>query len=243
MKTSFRRTLAICIGAVIFLIPLSLALNIPVLGYIFIKLWQGGLKLLEGVNALIPPGKPGQNLNTNDRETYQHLAILGLGMAAALSAVFCLWDRRPSKKAITISYFLFLVVLMSMSTANFAYGDMLLNRKAQALIDLTLVVLGSIVLLIFSQIRPASITGAVLRGLIVFLIALEGVVLPGLFGLLWLLNWQQVISAGASRDLNPGWISAVAAILSAGIAFLNYRNSQKTLQKSGDMSVSSIIRP
>jgi hypothetical protein len=164
-------------------------------------------------------------------------------MAAALSAVFCLWDRRPSKKAITISYFLFLVVLMSMSTANFAYGDMLLNRKAQALIDLTLVVLGSIVLLIFSQIRPASITGAVLRGLIVFLIALEGVVLPGLFGLLWLLNWQQVISAGASRDLNPGWISAVAAILSAGIAFLNYRNSQKTLQKSGDMSVSSIIRP
>jgi hypothetical protein len=243
MKTGYRRALGICIGVLILLIPLSLSFDIPVLKDVFMRLWEGGLALLTAVNALVPPAKPGQNLNTNDRETYESLSMLGLSIAAALSVVFFLWDRNPSKKVITISYFLFLVVLMSMSTANFASGDMLLNRKAQALIDLVLVVLGSIVLLTLSRIRPASATGVVLQAVIMFLIAFEAVVLPGLLGFLWLLNWQQVISAGASQNLNPGWISGPAAIVSAGIAFLNYRSSQKTQQKSVDTPVSPIIRP
>jgi F0F1-type ATP synthase assembly protein I len=142
--------------------------GIPVLSYFGVLLWEGGLWLWGLADRLIPPGAPGQNLNTGARDAYLSLLVFGLGLATALSLIYCLWNRRPARKGVVGSYFIFLVMLMSMSTANFARGDELLNRKAQALIDLVLVTLGLIVVIELLQFRTNSTPGMVLRGIISF---------------------------------------------------------------------------
>jgi hypothetical protein len=117
-----------------------------------------------------------------------------------------------------------------MSASNFAFGDALLNRKAQAFIDLILVTLGMIVLIELLKISPLSTRGVVLRAVIVFMVVLQAIALPGIYGLLWLLNWENAITTGQSKNLNPGWISAVAGCLSAFVAVLNYRSSKPVPQ-------------
>lgn len=158
-----------------------------------------------------------------------------------MSIAYCFWDRRPTKKSVVLSYFLFLVVLTSMSCANFATGDELINKKAQALIDLVLVVLGTIVVLELLQIHPVSTPGVVLRAVIVFLVTLEAIALPGIYGVLWLLNWQGAIGAGGTRVFNPGWISACAAGISAFIGVLNYRSTQRAHKVEVQRSKSIVI--
>jgi len=113
-------------------------------------------------------------------------------------------------------------------------GDALLNRKAQALIDLVLVILGLVVVVELLKMSPSSVPGQVLRGVIVFLVILQGLALPGIYGLLWLLNWQNAISAGQSKDLNPGWISGAAGGVSAVVAILNYRVTQRMSRDKDD---------
>jgi hypothetical protein len=226
-----RRIVGCSIAALILLIMLGPLLRIPLFQYVGSWLFWGGLRLLGVAHHLIPPGVPGQNLNTSqDRDTYLSVAFVGFGVAFALSVVYCLWDRTITKKAMIFSYFAFLIVLMSASTANFAMGDMLLNRKAQAFIDLVLVILGLIVVIELLHIRPTSTTGVVLRAVVVFLIVMQAVALPGIYGVLWFLNWQNAISNGQSRNFNPGWISAIASAVSLVVAILNFRSSKAALE-------------
>jgi hypothetical protein len=239
-----RRIIGCSLATLILLITGAPFLNIPILRDIARWLIMGGLWLLGAAHQLIPPGEPGQNLNTSlDRDAYLTLSFFGFGIAIALSVVYCLWNRTITKKAIIFSYFAFLIVLMSASTANFAMGDILLNRKAQALIDLFLVILGLIVVVELLQIRPTSTTGIVLRTVVVFLIVLQSITLPGIYGLLWFLNWQKAITIGQSRGLNPGWISAIASVSSAVIAILNFRTSKAALQATAQKEDSRIIIP
>jgi hypothetical protein len=231
MSIKTRRFVVLTGGAIILLVSLAPYIGLTFLLWPFSVLWLGGLSLLAGADNLIPPGAPGQNLNTNDRDLFVSLSTVGLALATSLSMVFCFWNRRASQRAIVFGYFAFLVVLVSMSTANFATGDMLLNRKAQALIDLVLVVLGLITTSMLMRIRSLSPEGVILRAVIVFLLILQAIALPGVYGLLWLLNWQNAISADQTRSLNPGWISAAAALVSAGIAFLKYRKENEVIRR------------
>lgn len=228
MSILVRRAIILSVGVLIVLISLAPYLGVPALYWPFTGLYSGGLLLMSGADKLIPVGAPGQNLNTSDREIFKSLSTVGLALAASLSIVYCFWERRVKSKAITFSYFLFLIVLLSMSTANFAALDALLNRSAQALIDLVLVVLGLITTSVLIGIRPTSPSGAVIRAVVVFLLVLQGIALPAIYGLLWFLNWQNAVSLSQSRSLNPAWISAVAGAASAVTAVLNYRNSKKS---------------
>jgi hypothetical protein len=242
MTTKTRRIVSLCGAALILLFTLAPILGIPGIGHFMLWLWVGGLSLLGAANALIPPGSPGQNLNTSMRSAFESLSFCSLGLAASLSVVYYFWDRRPTKTAVTVSYFVFLLVLMSMSTANFSAGDMLLNRKAQALIDLVLVILGFIVVIDLLQIRPRSTTGVVLRAVTVFLITLQGIATPGFLGLFWLLNWENIISKTATEHLNPAWFSAAAGMVSAIVAMLNFQSTRNKL-KDDKTSESRIIIP
>jgi hypothetical protein len=236
------RRIVVCGGAAaVFVVLAAPALHIPILDHAAVYFWLGGLWLWGLADRLIPPGAPGQNLNTSARDAFLSLSVFGLGLATALSLIYCLWNRRTTKKAVVVSYFVFLITLTSMSTANFAMGDALLNRKAQALIDLVLLTLGLIVVIELLQIRPSSTPGLVLRTVIVFLIILQGIALPGIYGLLWLLNWQNAITVGQSKNFNPGWISAAAGVSSAVIAILNYRASQHTARDAADKKPAKFI--
>ncbi len=225
MTLKHRRILVSLVAIIVTVVGLAPFLQIRMLYTPFVLLWRGGLTLLGMVSSLIPPGKPGQNLNTNDRDLFVSSSVAGLAISTSLSLLFCFWNRAVASRARLVAYFAFLAVLVSMSTANFAAGDMLLNRKAQALIDLVLVLLGCIVIAQLLDLRPKSQAACILRGLIVFLIVLQGVAIPGIYGLLWFLNWQRAIDAGQSRNVNPGWISAAASALSATVSLLTYRRS------------------
>src|SRR5437016_14284868 len=124
MSIKKRRIVVCSVAALTLFVSLSPILRIPIVADYASFLWLGGFWLLNTADQAIPPGQAGQNLNsTLDRDTYQSFAMFGLGLALSLSIVYCFWHYRPTKKSITISYFAFLVVLMSMSAANFAMGD------------------------------------------------------------------------------------------------------------------------
>jgi hypothetical protein len=232
-----RRILVSCIAALIVLwsaTPLVWPLS-SVFVYMALPLLVAGLWLRGSAIVVIPPGAPGQNLNSSlDLDPYTSLYVLGLGVSIALSVLFWFWNRRRTSAAVLVSYFAFLVLLMSMSMANFASGDMLLNRKAQALVDLVLVVLGLIVVAHVLRFRVQSVGGGVLRAVIVFLIALQGIAIPGLWGLIWLLNWQNALTLQQTRDLNPAWLSGIAGVISAVVSILTYRHAERERQTARD---------
>lgn len=225
MSIRLRRIIILAAGALIILISLAPDLHIPFLYRPFLTLWWGGLHLMDATAKLFPPGPSCQNLNTSHRDIFISLSRVGLALAISLSLVFCFWERRVTPRARTLPYFFFLILLLSLSTANFASLDSLLNRKAQALIDFVLVIIGLIVISVLIRMRPASPEATIIRAVVVFLVVLQGIALPGLWGLLWLLNWEGAIPY--HQTLNPAWISAIAAVASALIAALNYRNSKR----------------
>jgi hypothetical protein len=105
------------------------------------------------------------------------------------------------------------------------------------LVDLVLVVLGLIVVAHLLRLRVESVEGGVVRSVIVFLVALQGIAIPGLWGLLWLLNWQNALTLQQSRELNPAWLSGIAAIISAAVSILTYRRGEQERQRRGDSRV------
>jgi hypothetical protein len=237
MRIAVRRIIVLTVAVAIVLISLAPYLGLRFLYRPFLALWDGGMALLGTAQRLIPEGAPGQNLNTSERDLFSSLSVVGLAVATALSVFLFFWNPRIKSKAITFVYFLFLSVLLCMSTANFAALDLLLNRRAQALIDLVLVVLGLITISILIRIEPQLSSQAIVRAVVIFLIALQGIALPAIYGLLWFLNWQNAITLSQSRNLNlASWISAIAAASSAAIAVLSYRSSKHKTPEKDDGS-------
>jgi hypothetical protein len=119
----------------------------------------------------------------------------------------------------------FLAVLLPMSLANYWSGDFFVPRWQQALIDVVLVVLGSTAAIMLSRFRSADVGARVLKAVGLFLLVMESVAVPGIYAILWILNWQKAISSAHSRDFGPGWISAVAALGALVVSVLTYRRA------------------
>lgn len=230
MSIVARRILVSIAGALIVLMAVSPYLHWGPAVLSFIPMWSGGLLLMKGAETIFPPAT-GQNLNTNDRDLFLSLSAVGLALATALSLVMCFWSRPVQQKAITLTYLFFLIVLVSISTANFAALDALLNRKAQAFIDLVLVIVASVTMTALIHLKPSSPSGIVTRAIVVFLLTLQGIALPAIYGLLWLLNWENALTATQTRSFNPSWISALAAVASAVTATLNYQHTKQEATK------------
>src|ERR1051326_4275199 len=227
-----RRIILIVIGSGIVIISLTPYLPVRVLSFPFFVFFSPGFLLLELAAKMVPPAV-GQNLITDDREELWFFSTIGLAIAVALSLIRCFWHLWVSRKALTLTYSTLLVVLLSMSSANFALGDSFLNRGAQALIDLVLLVLGLIVISMLIRLRPKSPEGAIVQGCIVFLVFLQGIALPALFGLTGLLNWRNALSVAQAQSLKPAWMTALAAIVSAVVAILDYQATKKSVSEPG----------
>ena len=225
------RIILIAVGAGIVLISLTPYVSINDLYFPFLGLFSLGGGLLALADKLVTPVY-GLNLNTTGREEFWFFSTTVLAVAVALSLIYCFWNRPVSHKRLTFMYSTFLVILLSMSSVNLAFGDSLLNRGAQVLIDLMLLVLGSIVILMLFRLGPKSMKGAVLRAVIVFLVFLQGVALPGLFGLFLLLAGD-AMSLAQTQSFNPAWISSAAAVASAVVAVITYRASKRTVFELG----------
>jgi len=51
---------------------------------------------------------------------------------------------------------------------------------------------------------------------------LQAVFLPGVFALLFLLNWQRAISLASTRDLSPGWTTIISSVGAGTVAVVNF---------------------
>jgi hypothetical protein len=192
----------------------------------------GGLAFVRLLDIIVPPGIPGQNLSPRfDTETCWRFSFVWLSIAAAASFAFVLWDRRPTQRSTLFTYLASLLVLLPMSAVNFASGDSLMNRKGQMLLDVLLVICGSVSVMQLSRLRPQSIAGAVVQSLILFVLTLEAILVPGIYGLLFALNWQHLISLAATPELSPSWVTAFGSVVSAVFAAMSYlRERSRVMQ-------------
>jgi hypothetical protein len=72
-----------------------------------------------------------------------------------------------------------------------------------------------------------------------FFIVFQAVLVPAVYAVLWLLNWQKAIELAHTRDLTPGWISLVATL--GSLAVSTFRYYQKPQQS--DTAASRMIIP
>lgn len=99
MQTTTRRIIVVFVAASVLMITVIAPLcGIPIVRDLGFSTWLGGDWLLDTVDRLIPPGEPGQNLNTNDREVYLSFAVIGIGLATSLSILFWLLEPSPDKE-------------------------------------------------------------------------------------------------------------------------------------------------
>lgn len=129
----------------------------------------------------------------NGKILYWLLSTIGLSAVSGFLVALLVGSRTTRTASAWLSPLL-LSVILPMSTINFAYGEVMLHRSAQAIVDLLLVFLSSLVLSSMKKIKPRSDFTRILKGFSVLLLLTEGILLPGVYGTLWFLNWQGAIN-------------------------------------------------
>ena len=158
-------------------------------------------------------------------DTYAIFAFLGVAVAAAVSFSLLAWERRPKRYVLETIYWILLAVALPMSVTNFWGSDMFVSRIQQAWLNLVLCFLGVACCAHLAFARPASFSAGVLRAFAIFFLATQAVFLPGIYAVLFWLNWQNAISLSQTQSLTPGWISAASGIGGLIVSILQYRRT------------------
>ena len=184
----------------------------------FNPLFWLGLPAVRLIEWLGPQGPPGTNTNpTVDVHWFWQLGFLGTSVAVGLALVLLTWHRRPGQLARDIAFIAVLLVVLGLSVVNFMYHDSLMRVEAQAILDLVLVLFVIVAILRLLRLRPKSLFGVVALFLGVFLLALEAVILPALYGLSFLLLRQ------GAPELQVGYVSVATGLASLVLTWLTYR--------------------
>jgi hypothetical protein len=111
------------------------------------------------------------------------------------SVVVLFWNRRTSYRARTGAYFAILIILMPLSAINYASGDRLMAVEVQVIVDLLMVFLvtSAIVFLVGATVDQNDLT--VLKYLLIGGLAIETVVMPGVYAVSFFLR-----EAGVGRN-------------------------------------------
>lgn len=174
-------------------------------------------------------------------DIYTSLSVVGLALVSGFSFAFICWERRPPQYRAQVLYWVLLLVVMPLSILNFWGADTYVSRSQQAILDLVQCLLSCLCLLGLVSLQAKSIETRVIRAFAVFFLAAQGIFVPGLFAILWWLNWEGAISLATSQDVSPGWITIVATFASLIVSALQYRLSAQKQEASSPASL--IIRP
>jgi len=219
MRLKSRRTLAVVGGSVIaFLVYRYLTL----FGFV--------------IAALAKSQRKGCPMPDSPNTGFWDLSFLGFALLAGLSSILLLWDKWPSTKTRYILYVCLLIVLLPISTANIWGGDCFIAPPVQAIIDLILVVLGAIAIGLLWGISPDSVDGKVIKGVTVFLLALFVVIVPAVYGVLYLLYKFHWIEADNNVANIPDWIKALTSIPAAVIAGIDYLKGRNPESSKSDVT-------
>lgn len=169
---------------------------------------------------------PGWSLPPSPRDFYTFL-VLSLCCAAGVAVIALLWTRRPGYAARRIAYIAVLVALLPVSVYNYAHADFLVNRSAQAILNVLMVIGGTVVLLELVRLKAGSNDGLVLQVLAIVSLGITAIFLPALFTLVWILNAVGVLSKSGADALGLPGLSTLAAVVSATVGWLKYRRETK----------------
>jgi predicted small integral membrane protein len=175
--------------------------------------------LTEG-NDLIYRGKLG--------DVYVQFAWLGVILAAGAS--FALFALEPiGKRRLSVAWYaILLLLLMPLSVANYISIDLWTVRVRQGICDIVLVLLGLTAISRLVTYQVSSILARITRAAAIFLLGTASVMIPVAYALIWLLNKNHLAkTADQVTGFQPSWISAIAAVVSAGFAVSTLRFSRE----------------
>lgn len=214
MSPKTRKVIAVVAGSVFTLAGLVIA-------------WVGQFVVATVGDLLVAPTlTPGWSLPPSPRDFYTFL-VLALCCAAGVAVTALLWMRRPGHAVRRIVYIAILVALLPVSVYNYAHADFLVNRSAQAILNVLLVFGGTVVLLELLRLKAEANDGLVLQVLAIVSLGITAVFLPALFTLVWLLNAVGVLSKSGADALGLPGLSTLAAVVSATLGWLKYRRETK----------------
>jgi hypothetical protein len=175
--------------------------------------------LLTPDNPIVPrfvkPGKTG--------DVYHLIYMLGLCVTSGFAVTYLLWERRPSYFRRRVVYIAFLMLILPMSMYNYFHFDIIIRPSAQAIINLLIIFLGTVLAVDTYKIEAIQLDAKVLKWLVLFLLLFFSVLIPGLFSLLWILEALHVISYRTVRSMDLNVVSVIAGVVSAIIAVLSYK--------------------
>lgn len=151
-------------------------------------------------------------------DDYAALSMVHLALAAAISFVILFWEKRPGRRSAQAVYALLLSFTLPLSALNFASGDYYIPRSQQFLIDLILVVLGTICVQAWRQIRFKAIAERIVHSLVLFILVAQAIALPAIYAMIWWLEWQGL---GVPITLDSGWVSALAAVVALAVSIID----------------------
>ena len=216
MRPGTRKAVAIA-GGLLFILVAALEM-----------LW-GHFVVGEIAVALTPdnPVIPGFDVPEAGSSFYA-IYVLALAVVAGFAFALLFWEPRPGYWKRRMVYVALLFVLLPMSMYNYAAFDILMRASAQSVINIVIVFVGLILLLDTSRLEATTTDAKVLRGLVVFSLALLAVCIPALFTLMSVLSVVGVLTTESSRAFNLTSVSVLASGVSAAIAILDYRRASSS---------------
>ena len=158
-------------------------------------------------------------------DIYANFSFLGLAIASGLSFTLLAWERRPKKIVFEMVYWIFLALALPMTVMNYWSGDVFVSRSQQAGLNLVLCFLGIACVTHLYQTKVESFSGNIIKCFAIFFLSFQAVFLPGIYTVLWWLNWQNAIDLANASSFSPGWISAASGIGALVISILQYKIS------------------
>lgn len=167
------------------------------LSFIMLSSW-GAYYSFSIVDSLFPAvSGVTDNINTNDYGPIKSLvAVVALSLCVGGAVGALLWERQVSDKKEMVLATIGFIVVMIISGANFWVDDQLINRSAQVLLDVVLIICGLTTLLILRQWRPSRPFHQVVRLVGAACISIYGVLLPAFFGTMFMLDGMGVDISG-----------------------------------------------
>lgn len=162
-----------------------------------------------------------------DHDIYTSFGFVILSFAGGLAAALLVWNGSVPKKVSLAMIALSLLILLPLSAANYASEDAFSTRSIQALINIPMAFFGVIAVLSIYDFRLKSRVASILRLFAAAFIVMQGILIPLFYSTLWWLNFQNAISLAATRDIAPGWISALSGLAGFAFGIFKYLKEEK----------------